>query len=106
MDTAALPPFKRLAARRHVFASAPLWSVAVVLGTGLLVLAPLASLLAIALGAGPEVTGRLVADIFPVALLETGLLLGGVALVAGTIGIGTAWLVTAHDFPLRRTLAA
>jgi iron(III) transport system permease protein len=105
MDTAALPPFKRLAARRHVFASAPLWSVAVVLGTGLLVLAPLASLLAIALGAGPEVTGRLVADIFPVALLETGLLLGGVALVAGTIGIGTAWLVTAHDFPLRRTLA-
>src|SRR5918997_871001 len=25
--------------------------------------------------------------------------------VAGALGIGTAWLVTAHDFPLRRMLA-
>jgi iron(III) transport system permease protein len=92
-------------ARRHIFASAPRWSVAVVLGTGLLVLAPLASLLATALGAGGDVAGQLVADILPGALAETALLLGGIAVLAGAVGTGAAWLVTAHDFPFRRALA-
>lgn len=89
---------------RRVFGSAPWWSIAVVLGTGLLVLAPVASLVAIATG-GAYVPRSLLADVLPVALLETTLLLGGIAVVAATVGIGTAWLVTAHDFPLRRTLA-
>ena len=52
-----------------------------------------------------DVARHLVADVLPSALLETALLLGGVAVVAGAIGIGTAWLVTAHDFPSRRLLA-
>jgi len=91
--------------RRRVFASAPRWSVAVVAGTGLLVLAPLASLLVTASGGGGEVARQLVAHILPAALMETALLLGGVALLAGAVGTGTAWLVTAHDFPLRRALA-
>src|SRR5687768_13056011 len=89
---------------RRIFGSAPWWSIAVVAGTGLLVLAPVASLVAIAAGGG-HVPRSLLADVLPVALLETTLLLGGIAIVAGTIGIGTAWLVTAHDFPLRATLA-
>jgi iron(III) transport system permease protein len=105
MDIAARPRSARSAARRRMFASAPRWSVAVVLGTGLLVLAPLVSLVAIALGAGADIADQLVADILPVALLETALLLGGVAVVAGAAGIGAAWLVTAHRFPLRRALA-
>lgn len=92
------------APRRRMFASAPRWSVAVVVGTGLVVLAPLASLLAIAFGSGADVARQLVADILPVALLETALLLGGVAVLAGGIGVGAAWLVTAHKFPLRREL--
>jgi iron(III) transport system permease protein len=105
MDTATPRHLDRPPARRRVFASAPRWSVAVVVGTGLIVLAPLASLLAIAFGTGGDIAGRLVADILPMALLETALLLGGVAAIAGAIGIGTAWLVTAHTFPLRRALA-
>jgi iron(III) transport system permease protein len=101
---AAPHPVGRIA-RRHIFASAPRWSVAVVLGTGLLVLAPLASLVATALGAGGDVAGQLVADILPGALAETALLLGGIAVLAGAVGTGAAWLVTAHDFPFRRALA-
>src|SRR4051812_8716678 len=98
MRTAAPARLGRSPARRRVFASAPRWSVAVVIGTGLLVLAPLASLVAIAFGSGADIARQLVADILPAALRETALLLGGVAIIAGTIGIGTAWLVTAHDF--------
>ena len=41
----------------------------------------------------------------PAALLETALLLGGVAILCGAIGVGTAWLVTAHRFPGRASLA-
>jgi iron(III) transport system permease protein len=78
--------------------------MAVVLGTGLLVLAPVASLVAIAAGGG-HVPRSLLSDVLPVALLDTALLLGGIAVVAGATGIGTAWLVTAHDFPMRATLA-
>jgi iron(III) transport system permease protein len=92
-------------ARRSVFASAPRWAVAVAAGTGLLVLAPLASLLATALAPSGDVARQLVADVLPSALVETALLLGGVALVAGAVGAGTAWLVSAHDFPSRRLLA-
>jgi iron(III) transport system permease protein len=104
-DRAAPSHLAGPSARRAAFSSAPRWSVAVVVGTGLLVLAPLASLLAMALQTGGDVARGLVADILPSALLETALLLGGVAIVAGVVGTGTAWLVTAHDFPLRRALA-
>lgn len=103
MNAAARRNMDRSSGRRRVFASAPQWSIAVTLGTGLLVLAPLASLLVMAFGTG--VAGRLLADILPVALLETTLLLGGVAAMAGAVGMSAAWLVTAHDFPLRRALA-
>jgi iron(III) transport system permease protein len=103
MHVTADSRFKRPIGRR-IFGSAPWWAIAVVLGTGVLVLAPVASLLAIATSGG-HVPRSLLADVLPVALLETTLLLGGIAIVATTIGIGTAWLVTAHDFPLRATLA-
>jgi iron(III) transport system permease protein len=79
--------------------------VAVAVGTGLLVLAPLASLLATALRTGDDIARQLVADVLPGALLDTGLLLGGIAFLAGAIGTGAAWLVTAHAFPLRGALA-
>jgi iron(III) transport system permease protein len=85
-------------ARRRWFGSAPLWSIGVVLGVGVLVLAPLASLLTIATAGDLTLWTRLVADVLPSALADTVLLLGGVAVVAGAIGIGTAWLVTAHSF--------
>lgn len=99
-------PFHSLGdARRRWFGGAPGWSVAVIAGAGLLVVAPLASLLRIALWGDASAWPSLVADVLPAALLETALLLLGVAAVAGAMGVGAAWLVTAYRFPGRSLLA-
>lgn len=99
-------PFHSLGdARRRWFGGAPGWSVAVIAGAGLLVVAPLASLLRIALWGDASAWPTLVADVLPAALLETALLLLGVAAVAGSMGVGAAWLVTAYRFPGRSLLA-
>jgi iron(III) transport system permease protein len=105
MSTLALPSRFSATALRRTFNGAPLWSVAVVLGVAVLVLAPLVSLIHIAAQGEATLWAQLIADVLPAALLDTGLLLGGVALLAGSIGIGTAWLVTAHRFPGRNALA-
>lgn len=42
------------------------------------------------------------ASMLPTALRETGLLMASVGLVTGALGLVAAWLVTHHDFPLRR----
>ncbi|MCX5515396.1 iron ABC transporter permease [Kaistia algarum] len=47
---------------------------------------------------------HLLANVLPVALLDTLILLGGVALVAGLFGVALAVLVTAFDFPGRGAL--
>jgi len=39
-----------------------------------------------------------------VAIRETGLLLAGVIVLAGSMGLVSAWLVSVYDFPLRRWL--
>lgn len=69
-----------------------------------LVLAPLASLLAIAAGGETQIWGDLAAYVIPNALRETALLLAGVAVLTALIGIATAWLVTAYTFPARAAL--
>lgn len=98
----SLPPL----APRRWFGSAPRWSVGVVVGVALVVLAPLLSLLAIALNTeAGSIWGGLVSDVLPAALAETVLLLAGVAALAGAIGVGAAWLVTAYRFPGRDALA-
>ena len=84
--------------------SAPRWSIAVLAGTGALVGAPILSLFGLALGGDWRVAAGLVANVLPAALVETGLLLTGVAVVAGVIGVGTAWVVTAYRFPGRHRL--
>lgn len=84
---------------------APPWAVAVAVGVAGLVLAPLLSLVLTALSADLGGWARLAADVLPAALLETALLLIGVAVVTGVVGVGTAWLVTAHRFPGRDLLA-
>src|SRR5215210_7316241 len=68
---------------RRWFGSAPRWSIAIIMGVGGLALAPLASLLHVALGGGVTIWGSLAASELPAAFVETGLLLGGVAVVAG-----------------------
>jgi iron(III) transport system permease protein len=91
--------------RPRWFGAAPLWSVIVLAAVGGLALAPLASLIHVALDGDLMIWRSLPASVLPAALLETGLLLGGVALVAGSIGVGTAWLITAYRFPGRTALA-
>jgi iron(III) transport system permease protein len=98
---AALPHAAFAVPPRRAFAGAPRWSVLVLAGTAAAIAAPLLSLLVTALRADAGLWSGLVAGVLPVALLETGLLLAGVALLCGTIGIATAWLVTAHRFPGR-----
>ncbi len=104
MSAIALSSRFSATALRRAFNGAPLWSVVVVLGVAILVLAPLVSLLRIAVQGEATLWAQLIADVLPAALLDTGLLLGGVALLTGTAGIGAAWLVTAHRFPGRDVL--
>ncbi|MET0745156.1 MAG: iron ABC transporter permease [Microvirga sp.] len=98
---AALP----LTRFRRAYRSAPVWSLVALLAAASLVLTPLVSLAAIAVGGDAALWAQLIADVLPAALVDTALLLSGVAVVAGSIGIGTAWLVTAHRFPGRGALA-
>ncbi len=83
----------------------PAWAVVVTVAVAGLVLAPLVSLALTAVSADLSGWARLAADVLPAALLETAGLLVGVAVVTGIVGVGTAWLVTAHTFPGRAALA-
>jgi iron(III) transport system permease protein len=71
---------------------------------GLLVLLPLASLIRIAAEGDAEIWPHLIANVLPASLVDTLALLIGVGLAAGSMGIVTAWLVTAHRFPGRNIL--
>jgi iron(III) transport system permease protein len=77
---------------------------AVAVGAGLLAVAPIASLAVIAVGQTGELWEHLARYVIPVALLQTSLLLAGVAVLTVVIGVGTAWAVTTFDFPGRRAL--
>lgn len=107
------------AARRGApFRSAPLRSrfarlsprgrlgpILVALAAAGLVGAPLLNLLRIALSGGTADWGHLLATVLPPAALDTALLLAGVGALAGSIGVSTAWLVTAYRFPGRDLFA-
>ncbi|HZB61732.1 MAG TPA: iron ABC transporter permease [Microvirga sp.] len=82
----------------------PGWLSAAVAAIGLLVLLPLASLIRIAAEGDAEIWPHLIANVLPASLVDTLALLIGVGLAAGSMGIVTAWLVTAHRFPGRNIL--
>jgi iron(III) transport system permease protein len=67
-----------------------------------LVLAPVIALGFIALRGSGDLWPHLLRYVLPVALRDTAILLTGVAAVSAVIGVGAAWLVTAHRFPGRR----
>ncbi len=73
--------------------------------SALLVLAPFMGLIFVALGETGDLWGHLARYVIPTALEQTVLLLAGVAAVTIILGVGTAWAVTAFDFPGRDTLA-
>ncbi|MCZ7643645.1 MAG: hypothetical protein M5U33_14370 [Pseudorhodoplanes sp.] len=100
------------AALRHPFETlhAALWRPSALaprlflLALAALVLAPLASLIHIAWQGDPDIWSHLAAYVLPAALADTALLLAGVAVATAVTGVGTAWLVTAYQFPGRDTL--
>ncbi|MBM3818235.1 MAG: iron ABC transporter permease [Acidimicrobiia bacterium] len=65
-------------------------------------MAPIGALAVTASAGSPGLWQELLAYVLPAALRDTLVLLVGVALLAGGIGTGTAWLVTAYEFPGRR----
>jgi iron(III) transport system permease protein len=77
-------------------------SVAVL--AALLALAPLVSLVVLAVADTGELWAHLARHVLPVALIETALLLAGVAAVTVVFGVGAAWIVTTFDFPGRTAL--
>jgi iron(III) transport system permease protein len=77
------------------------WSLAAG-AIALLMLAPFAALVVTAWPGSVDHWTHLVAYVLPPAIIDTAMLLGGVAVVAGTLGTTLAWLVTAYDFPGRR----
>ncbi|MPZ41588.1 MAG: ABC transporter permease subunit [Rhizobiales bacterium] len=71
----------------------------------LLAIAPLASLAVIAFGQTGDIWLHLIRYVVPTALVQTMLLLAGVAAVTIVIGVGAAWAVTTFEFPGRNALS-
>uniref|UniRef100_UPI0033411B42 ABC transporter permease n=1 Tax=Castellaniella defragrans TaxID=75697 RepID=UPI0033411B42 len=72
---------------------------------GIGVLAPIVSLLALAAQGSVGHWAHLLDYVLPAAFARTLWLLAGVGALSAALGVGGAWLVTAYDFPLRRTLS-
>ncbi len=70
----------------------------------MLILVPIVALLVIAFRPGDGSWPHLARYVLPHALSTTLLLMGGVAILTGLIGMGTAWLIAACRFPGRRIL--
>lgn len=82
----------------------PWWLSAAVALIGLLVLLPLAALIGIAAEGDAEIWPHLIANVLPASTIDTLALLAGIGIVASSMGVTTAWLVTAHCFPGRSLL--
>ncbi len=66
---------------------------------------PLAALLVLAFGGGTEDLRHLATTVLPGSALVTAEVMVLVALLTGSIGVVSAWLVISFDFPFRRTLS-
>jgi iron(III) transport system permease protein len=86
--------------------SAPAGRIATVIAvmTAVAVAAPVLAVIALAMNPAPDLWRNLIAYVLPRAMLDTALLLFGVGALALTIGAGTAWLISLHDFPGRALL--
>ena len=98
-------PTVRSAFTRMMRRPSSLFAISFLVVIAVCVLAPLASLLHIAWRGDAEIWPHLISYVLPTALLDSALLLAGVAVLAAIAGTGTAWLVTAYQFPGRDTLA-
>lgn len=101
--TAALTS-KSLKGQWSLLRRSHLLATSIVVLLALAMLAPLVSLAAIALQGDAEIWPHLATYVLPRAIVDTALLLAGVAALTAVIGIGTAWLVTTYHFFGRNTL--
>ena len=89
---------------RHLLPSAGWpWRVGATL-IAILVAAPVVALVWMALDGSLDHWSHLAQHVLPTALRNTLLLLLGVGVLVACLGTGSAWLVTAYDFPSRRIL--
>jgi iron(III) transport system permease protein len=70
----------------------------------MLVAAPVISVIALAMQPAPDVWQPLIEYVLPRSLLDTALLLCGVAALSLAIGTGTAWAISLHEFRGRAML--
>lgn len=96
-------PFSHLATAPHR-RGLDLWTPGAVL-IAAVVLAPVLSILWIAVTPVENIWPHLMATVLPRYLMTTVLLMLGVALLTALIGTGSAWLVTRYQFPGRDWLA-
>lgn len=82
-----------------------LWAPTGALLVALMVVAPIAALLWHAFAGDIAHWQHLLNNVIPVALRDTLMLLAGVGVVVTLLGVGSAWLMTAYDFPGRAVLA-
>lgn len=68
----------------------------------LLTVAPIVALVLIATQSSGDLWPHLISYVLPHALTQTALMLAGVSVIVVSVGTGSAWLVTAYDFRLRR----
>jgi iron(III) transport system permease protein len=68
----------------------------------LLAVAPIVALVLIATQSSGDLWPHLISYVLPHALTQTALMLAGVSVIVVSVGTGSAWLVTAYDFRLRR----
>ena len=90
---------RRVRRIRHPLATAAAALIAAI------VLAPVVTLGAIAVGGSGADWPHLLANVVPAATWTTISLLFLVAVGSASIGVTAAWLIVAYDFPFRRTLA-
>ncbi|MGE8496427.1 MAG: ABC transporter permease [Pseudomonas sp.] len=81
-----------------------LWAPTGALLVVLMVVAPIAALLWHAFAGDIAHWQHLLNNVIPVALRDTLILLAGVGVVVTLLGVGSAWLMTAYDFPGRAVL--
>src|SRR5258707_14965495 len=94
------PSMDRWPARFHLRWQAPAFG-AMAVTAGLAAIAPLASLIVLALGETGDLWTHLARYVIPAALARTALLLAGVPGVAVIIGSSAAWPVPPLPFPGR-----
>ncbi|MET0470355.1 MAG: iron ABC transporter permease [Xanthobacteraceae bacterium] len=101
--SAGWPSQNRWPARLHWrWQTAAIGAIAV--AAAALAVAPLLSLIVLAFGDSGDLWAHLARYVIPPALVQTALLLAGVAAMTIVVGAGTAWTVTTFAFPGRDAL--